>query len=219
MILNYAEITLLSLYAFGSARRVYKKHLRGLRFSYKAPILISMFFSLALLILIIDAFLSELLGFKSCTLFSAFQYNYLLPVCISVLPGFAYFLVIVVFYVISVTVVDKTVYESVEYYLKNYESHPEKITYMCFNILTQGLLLSIGYFSLFITLIKLTTWRAFEWDDQGFLLVISSILAAAMKFPKRNAAKWNDSLLNSYAVFLSIKSLIITGKYIVGSRD
>jgi hypothetical protein len=150
------------------------------------------------------------------TVFYPFQTEYLYPCFIKIFPGFAYIAVILTFYVLSATVVDTLVYNSVECYIKNYESKPQKITFMCFNILSQVLLLSIGYLSLFITMIKLTTWQQFVWDDSGFLLVISSILAGAVKFPQRTQAKWNDIVINSYAIFFSIKIWISIGRWALG---
>lgn len=207
----------MSLYASGWLRKLYKRQLRGLRLVYRVPLMTSLSLLLAVLVLTIDMFTAKLIGETSKTIFSEIQYKYMMPICMKILPDLAYLGVVVSFYVISATVVDTTVYDSVEYYVKNYQTHPEKITYMCFNILTQGLLLTIGYFSLFITLIKLATWQAFVWDDAGFILVISNILAGAMKYPKRNAAKWNDLFLNSYAIFCSIKGTIIFAKYLCGN--
>lgn len=211
--LSYALITLFSLYSLVWVRKLYKSQLRGLRLIYKVLILLALSQIFAFLILLIDILVSDLLKSKSQTFFSDFQYNYLLPICIHIFPDLAYVIVILIFYSISAAVVDTLVYDSVECYIKNYESQPQKITYMCFNILCQGLLLSTGYFSLFITMIKLTTWEAFMWDDSGFILVISSILAGAVKFPKRVQAKWNDILMNSYAIFFSLKLWIATIKY------
>lgn len=202
---NYALITVLSLYSLVWVRKLYKSQLRALRLVYKLLILFSLSQTFTILILLIDVLISSMFKSKSQTILSDFQYNYLLPVCIHIFPDLAYIGVILTFYLISAAVVDTLVYDSVECYIKNYESQPQKITYMCFNILCQGLLLSTGYFSLFITMIKLTTWHTFRWDDSGFLLVISSILAGAVKYPKRTQAKWNDILMNSYAIFFSIK--------------
>jgi hypothetical protein len=181
--------------------------MQRLRKLTQALILIGLTSISALLILLTDLFLSEALKINNRTIFSEFQYNYMMPISKKVLPDIAYISVVLIFYIISATVVDTTVYESVDSYLKNYESHPDRITYMCFNILGQGLLLSTGYFSVFITLIKITTFHDFSLDDPGFLLIISSILAGAMKFPKRENTRWNDYFLNSYAVFLSVKAL------------
>ena len=209
MYFNYALMTLLFLYASGWIRTLFKRRLRGLRKIYIVLILSTISSCICFLILLIDILASKALDIQSETIATNLQYNYILPFCLYTVPDLAYIGVVSFFYIISATVVDTTVYESVDNYLKNYESHPEKIIYMCFNILSQGLLLTIGYFSLFITLIKLTTWKEFVWDDPGFILVISSILAGAMKFPKRDNQRWNDLLLNSYSIFSSAKMSII----------
>ena len=166
-------------------------------------------------ILLADILLSELLKTKSQTIFKDFQLNFIYPIFQSIFPDLSYLVVVTIFYTVSATFVDTTVYESVDSYLKNYESHPERITYMCFNILGQGLLLSFGYFSLFITLIKLTTLKEFALDDPGFILVISSILAGAIKFPKRENCRWNDYFLNTYAIFLSIKMISMVTRVVL----
>ena len=204
----------MGLYAIGWAKNLYECYLQGMRLTYKILVLSSLYISLSVLILLIDVATSEFLGRRSQTIASSIQYNYIWPIFLQFFPDIAYFTVVIIFYVISATIVNTAVYDSVDCYLKDYESHPETITYMCFSILSQGLLLSVGYFSLFITLIQLTTWKAFRWDDFGFILVISSILAGAMKYPKRENSKWNDYFLNSYAIFLSIKATIEVGKWI-----
>lgn len=209
MYTNYVSMSIMLLYASRWLRKLYKSKLQGLRTVYNLLIMPSISIFLIYLILLIDVLGSEGFESKSETIFAGVQYNYILPYSKCILPDLAYILVIIIFYVTSATVVDTTVYESVDSYLKNYQSHPEKITYMCFSILGQGLLLCIGYFSLFITLIKLTTWQAFALDDPGFILVISSILAGAMKFPKKPTTKRNEYFLNSYAIFFSVNVLLL----------
>lgn len=216
MLLNYAYIGIMSLYAFGYVRKLYKRQLRGLRLLYKVVIITALALSMSFFILLIDVATCLLIGVQSQSIVADLQYNYILPISLQVFPDLAYICVVIIFYVISATIVNTTVYDSVDSYLKNYETNPEKITYMCFSILAQGLLMSFGYFSLFISLIQLTTWKVFHWDDSGFILVISSILAGAMKYPKMEKDKWNHFFLNSYAISLSLKATIMITKEALG---
>lgn len=125
--------------------------------------------------------------------------------CLSVFPEIAYVLIIVVFYVLAATIVNQIVFQSVESYLENYKSQPEKITYMCFNILGQGILLTVGFFCLFAFLVTMLSGNEFRWDDPGFVVIASSIFAGATNYPKRDGARKNDYFLNSFALFVSIK--------------
>lgn len=215
MLIRYVFIIVSSLYTTAWIRKLYKSQLRGLRLIYKVTVLACLVSFFSSMILLLDILVGQMIKSKSDYFFSYFQNEYLVPCFVRIFPNLAYFAVIATFYVLSATVVDTLVHNSVECYIKNYESKPQKITFMCFNILSQVLLLSIGYFSLFVTMIKLTTWDQFVWDDSGFLIVISSILAGAVKFPQRTNSKWNDIVINSYAIFFSIKLWITLVKTIL----
>mmetsp|Transcript_5463 Transcript_5463/g.8153 ORF Transcript_5463/g.8153 Transcript_5463/m.8153 type:complete len:214 (+) Transcript_5463:40-681(+) len=201
MMLSLAFLLVGSLYAVNNLKLFYKRKLRTLRKPVSSAVILLMGTLYTQGLLILDTFLwSEGLPFLR-----DYQVHVLLPTVYSAAPDLAYLVVIAFFYIVAACIVNQVVYQSVENYLENYKSHTEKIAYMCLNILLQGILLSVGYFSLLISLVKLTAVKDLAWDDWGLVLVVSSILAGAMKYPIRPQSKWNDYFINSYSLFFSIK--------------
>lgn len=154
--ISYIILGVGGIYTARWVRRLYRRQLKGLRRIYKYTILSFLVILSVHFIMIFELIFNLMVSNKSESLFSNYQYECLLPALKHTLPELGYFLVIAVFYTIAVIVVNQIVYQSVENYIENYKSHPDKITCMCINILVQGLLLLIGYFSLLISLVKLT---------------------------------------------------------------
>ncbi|CAG9318401.1 unnamed protein product [Blepharisma stoltei] len=208
MITSYAILAISGIYTTRWVRRLYRRQLRGLRIIPRCIILCLLTIFSAHVMMIVDIVFDLIASSGSRTFLYDYEHDFLLPVLKKAIPELAYYVVILSFYTIAVTMINTFVYQSVENYIENYKSHTEKITYMCINILVQGLLLTIGYISLLISLVKLTSWDTLVWDDSGLLFIISSILAGAMKYPLRSIQKWTDYFLNSYSVFFSIRVLI-----------
>lgn len=197
----------LCLYLYKKATFTYRRWLRRLS-------VLTRWFLVSLLVLLythiiitIDYFITCIFNLSPADhVLTVYQEQYWIPWFKVLGLKVAYWMTICLFTLIAFVIVTQLVYDSVDNYLVNYESETANITFMCFNILFQGFLLVIAFFAILVSILWLILKEELTFFDDGLWMVISTVMAGALRYPERKQTSRRDYFLNSFAVFVSLKA-------------
>jgi hypothetical protein len=200
-------LTFAGLGLFSYLRKVYKRNRRlSKTWSKVAYISVLAFFHFHAM-LSLDIMLDRLLGISSYSNgLKSYKYQIFLPLTHYLAFETLYALVILLFFLISYFTLNEIVYQSRDDSL--YRAGADMLGRMIANLLTQGMLLVVGYFTLGLLAFYLRDQERGLWGDDGFLLLLAGVLGGIMRYPQRLGGDWKDFYYNSAALFISLKVLL-----------
>lgn len=195
----------LSLFSY--FRKVYKRNRRlSKRWSRMAYMSVLAFVHFHMM-LTLDIVLDRVIGISSASNgLLSYKYQVFVPLTHYLAFETLYAFVIFLFFLISYFTLNEIVYQSRDDSL--YQAGTDMLGRMLANLLTQGVLLVIGYFTLGLLAFYLRDQQRGLWRDDGFLLLLGGVLGGIMRYPQRQGGDWKDFYYNSAALFMSLKVLM-----------
>lgn len=200
-------LTCAGLGLFSYLRKMYKRNRRlSKKWSRMAYISVLAFLHFHVM-LSLDVVLDRLMGMSaSSNGLKSYKYQVFVPLTQYLAFETLYALVIFLFFLISYFTLNEIVYQSRDDSL--YQAGADMLGRMVANLLTQGMLLIVGYFTLGLLAFYLRDQERALWLDDGFLLLLAGVLGGIMRYPQRQGGDWKDFYYNSAALFISLKALI-----------
>lgn len=159
------------------------------------------------MMLTLDIVLDRVIGISSASNgLLSYKYQVFVPLTHYLAFETLYAFVIFLFFLISYFTLNEIVYQSRDDSL--YQAGTDMLGRMLANLLTQGVLLVIGYFTLGLLAFYLRDQQRGLWRDDGFLLLLGGVLGGIMRYPQRQGGDWKDFYYNSAALFMSLKVLM-----------